>query len=139
MNTIGLFLDILDEEEFGLVRYKNGNWGLEDRQFANLGGICNSTYNTMTRVLDRMEIYHDDYFANPVAEYFGIDEYSDYGDLVKQCRIKLYNDTEDEFVGYSEHDLQVLEFIANAPNIDLCNKPLEELKHCLTYMEYDNE
>ena len=139
MNKIELFLDILDEEEFLLTRYNNGKWGLQDLQCANIGGICNQYYTTITQILDRMEIYHDDYFANPVAEYFGIDDYTNYGDLVAQCREKLYNDKEDEFFGYSEHDLQILEFIATAPLIDICNKPLEEIKHILRYEELESD
>lgn len=130
---IEMFLDIINTEEFGLVRYANGIWGLEDFQGANLGGICNESFNTIAEILYRMEIYHIDYFEESFMEFFEIDDHNGYIDLVKQCREKLKQDNAD----YSEIELQYLEFIANAPTIEICNTPLEELKAQLYYEQYE--
>ena len=134
---IKMFLDIINIEEFGLVRYANGIWGLEDFRGANLGGICNESFNTIADILYRMEIYHIDYFENSIMEWFEIDTHTGYIDLVKQCREKLKQDTKGKYVDYSEIELQYLEFIANAPTIEICNTPLEELKAQLYYEQYD--
>ena len=134
---IKMFLEIIGIEEFELIRYKNGKWGLNDLQYANLGGICNESFNTIAEILDRMEIYHSDYFEESIIEWFEIDSCNGYIDLVKQCREKLKQDTTGEFADYSERELQYLEFIANAPNIEICNVPLEELKEQLYYEQYD--
>ena len=131
---IKMFLDIINTEDFGLVRYANGKWGLIDYQRANLGGICDESFNTIAEILDRMEIYHIDYFEESIMEFFDIDNHNGYIDLVKQCREKL---TTGEFADYSETELQYLEFIANASNIEICNTPLEELKEQLYYEQYD--
>lgn len=37
--AVDLFESILDIEEFFMVRYQDGTWGLQDRQGANLGDI----------------------------------------------------------------------------------------------------
>lgn len=125
-NAVEMFNTILAIEEFGLIKYKDGTWGLFDGQGANLGDIESDRFNTMTEILDRMEIYHIDYFEEAVLEYFEIESYKNYGDLVKQCRDKIENNPE-EYADYCDFDLRVLEFISMAPNLEICNKPLDEV------------
>ena len=134
---IEMFLDIINTEEFGLVRYANGKWGLIDYQSANLGGICDESFNTIAEILYRLEIYHIDYFEESMIEFFEIDDHNGYIDLVKQCREKLKQDTNGKYADYSEIELQYLEFIGNAPTIEICNTPLEEIKEQLYYEQYD--
>lgn len=125
-NAVEMFNTILAIEEFGLIKYKDGTWGLFDGQGANLGDIESDRFNTMAEILDRMEIYHIDYFEESIMEYFEIYNYKDYVDLVNQCREKINNDP-DEWSDYSDFDLRALEFIGMAPNLEICNKPLDEV------------
>lgn len=125
-NAVEMFNTILAIEEFGLIKYKDGTWGLFDGQGANLGGIESERFNTMSEILDRMEIYHIDYFEESIMEYFEIYNYKDYVDLVNQCREKINNDP-DEWSDYSDFDLRALEFIGMAPDLEICNKPLDEV------------
>lgn len=138
---ISLFSDIISIEEFELVRYKNGLWGVHDLQGANLGGIESDSFDTIAQILDRMEIYHIDYFEEACMDFFDISEHFGYIDLVEQCRNKIKNDKNGEFADYSETELNYLEFIGNAPNIDICNTPLEQIKDLLDYeqLDYDLE
>lgn len=138
---ISLFSDIISIEEFELVRYKNGLWGVHDLQGANLGGIESDSFDTIAQILDRMEIYHIDYFEESILNYFEIENFENYIDLVEQCRNKIKNDKNGEFSDYSETELNYLEFIGNAPNIDICNTPLEQIKDLLDYeqLDYDLE
>ncbi len=125
-NAVEMFNTILAIEEFGLIKYKDGTWGLFDGQGANLGDIESDRFNTMTEILERMEIYHIDYFEESIVEYFEIYNYKDYVDLVNQCREKINNDP-DEWSDYSDFDLRALEFIGMAPDLEICNKPLDEV------------
>lgn len=142
MYKIELFNEILDLEEFTLVRYKNGYWGLKDRQGANLGDIESDTFENICQVLDRMEVYHIDYFEEPIMEYYCIDSHTGYNDLVDQCRSKIKNEDEYKDEVTDNFDLVVLEFIANAPKHDICNVPLDNLiPQGLDYeqLDYDYE
>lgn len=133
-NAVKMFNEILGTEEFILAKYSDGTWGVIDRQGADLGCIESNRFNTMTEVLDRMEIYHIDYFEEPCMELFGIDSHDGYVDLVRQCRQIALD--EDESFDYSKEELELIEFIGMAPQIEICNKPLDEVEG-LDYEEVD--
>jgi hypothetical protein len=125
--AVDLFESILDIEEFVMVRYQDGTWGLQDRQGANLGDIESERFENMAQVLDRMEIYHIDYFEESVMEYFDIHTHNGYVDLVRQCRKQILED--DGYDDYSQEDLDILEFIGLAPELEICKKPFDELEN----------
>ena len=85
--NIDYFVDSMD---FGiLVEYnpdeKKNMLRLHDLQGANLGGIEEEWFADFEEVVDRMDIYIDDYFIRPVEEEFG-DEIEDWNVLSE-----LYN------------------------------------------------
>lgn len=125
---IKLFNEILNCEDFELVRYKNGDFGLHDLQGANLGGIEEETFETMVQVLDRMEVYHIDYFENPTEEFYEVFEHNGYVDLVEKCRNLIDTNKEFEQEDKENWDLKALEFIGIAPNLEICNTPLKDIK-----------
>lgn len=127
-DIVDMFTSILSLEEFHLVRYNDGIWGLSDEQGANLGGIEGESFNTISEVLDRTEIYHTDYIEEPLMDVFGIDSHDGYSDLVSKCREAMKANPDDKELQDAEWDLNALELIANCPSIEVCNKPFEELK-----------
>ena len=126
MNKIELFNEMLDLYEFTLIHHSDNTWGLLDRQGANLGDIESDRFNTITDIFERLEVYHIDYIVTAVEEYFDIYTYTDYLDLVCQCREKIKNEPL-EYADFSEWDLNILTLIATAPNIDIFNAPLDNV------------
>lgn len=124
---ISLFNEMLDLIEFQLVRYSDGQWGLKDLQLANLGDIESDRFVNLTQIIDRLDVYIIDYFEEPIVEYFEIDDYANYGDLIKQVRQKLLLNPQ-EYADYSEWDLQILELVVKAPTLEICTKPLDDLR-----------
>ena len=95
-DIVDMFTSILSLEEFHLVRYNDGIWGLSDEQGANLGGIEGESFNTISEVLDRTEIYHTDYIEEPLMDVFGIDSHDGYSDLVSKCREAMKANPDDK-------------------------------------------
>lgn len=133
-NKIELFNEMLDLYEFTLINYNDNTWGLQDRQGGNLGDIESDRFTTLTQIIDRLEAYHIDYIVTPLEEYFDITDYTDYIDLVTQCTNKMYT-IPLEYADFSQWDLDLLTFIATAPQYDICNAPLDDL----TYQGLDFE
>lgn len=74
-------LEIIDFEEFTLfIDEDEGMYRLQDNQGANLGDIESDTFYTLGAVIDRMQIYHQDYFYEDatecIAEAGECDDYS---------------------------------------------------------------
>lgn len=140
MNKIELFNDIMDLEEFILVRYKNGFWGVKDLQGANLGNIENDTFDNLSQVLDRMEIYHIDYLEEPIMEYYDIDEHNGYADLVKQCREKIRTNKKYQHENEYHFDLCALELIGNAPKYDIFTCKIDNvITQGLNFEQYEED
>ena len=134
---IDIFNDMLDYMEFTLERHSNGEWHLYDRQGGNLGDIESDIFNDILDIIERLDAYIIDYFEEPFVEYFEIDDYANYDDLVKQVRQKLLLNPQ-EYADYSEWDLQILEFVTKAPTLEICTKPLDDLRTLgLLYEEID--
>lgn len=88
-----LFEEFLDLTEFTLVKHKNpvlvleykdldgndvveehsGVWSLWDRQRANLGDIEQDRFDNARQILDRMDIYINDYIVGAIEEYLEFD------------------------------------------------------------------
>lgn len=75
--AINIVHEILDLEEFSLDICELGSnipdvqelkFCLIDNQKANLGDIENETFDNLAQVIDRMDIYHDDYLYEPYNE-----------------------------------------------------------------------
>lgn len=81
--TLNIALNIIDLEEFDLKTHTiteqeakeidenelgRNTFILEDMQGANLGGIENETFYNLADVINRMDIYHNDYLYRPFEE-----------------------------------------------------------------------
>lgn len=62
-----LFEGWLDLTDFTLIKYNDG-WGLYDKQCGNLGDIENDRFENTTQIVDRMEIYINDYIFEDLEE-----------------------------------------------------------------------
>lgn len=70
-----LFDEFLELTEFTLIKHKPNDyeydparWSLKDKQGANLGDIEYDRFVNAEGILDRMEIYIEDYIATPIEE-----------------------------------------------------------------------
>jgi hypothetical protein len=72
--------------EFELMVNPNGTLSLYDTQHANLGNIEGDEFTTFPQVLDRLEIYFNDYIVEPICDHMGIEDYKDWEDLLNQVR-----------------------------------------------------
>lgn len=121
-----LFDEFLDLTEFTLIKHNNG-WGLKDKQEGNLGDIENDRFENATQLLDRMDIYIQDYIAKPLQECLNeMDEtkegeYSDdFEELVNTCA--------NHYPPLNAWDVEVLDTVVyHSEEIDLNNCCYEEL------------
>lgn len=92
-NYTELFEQFLDMIEFTLVKHKNpmlvlkyknldgndmveehnGVWSLHDRQGANLGNIEQDRFDNARQIIDRLDIYTNDYIVRAIEEYLEFD------------------------------------------------------------------
>ena len=151
-----IFEEWLDLTEFSLIKHKNpehiveyetqngepdcaidycGTWSIYDRQGANLGNINEDRFDNAGQILDRMEIYINDYIYRDLEEE--LDAYEvDLGDKElpwgAETWLELRNDK--EFFAKNNHyfddhqfEFYVLDMIANHfDEIDLENVFYEE-------------
>jgi hypothetical protein len=88
------FEELLDMYEFETYKNENGKLQLNDLQGACLGGICGEEFSNEYEILERMEIYHDDYILRILEEDYDIsfDTYQEWYDFLKDK-----NDKKDYF------------------------------------------
>jgi hypothetical protein len=129
-----LFDEFLDLTEFTLVKHQNdwnratdeyGHWSLVDNQGGNIGNIEGDRFTSVAQILDRMEIYIDDYIVSPLIDEF-VDKdvdieppMDDWADL-----LRYYNSLPD-----SKWDFDVLDMICNhfeEINLENCTYEEEE-------------
>lgn len=105
-----LFDSFLSTVEFRLVKYPNG-WGLVDKQGADLGDIESDRFDGAIMLLDRMDIYIDDYFASDIEEALGVHtgEYTNWSELVDIARKNMPPEDLEEY----RYDLEILDMICN--------------------------
>lgn len=129
-----LFDEFLDLTEFELIKHRPNDyeydpacWSLKDKQGANLGDIEYDRFINAEGILDRMEIYINDYiiesleqgFHNSGINYEELDIYGAYFEDLLQHRNALSDD-------YS-WDFDVLDMICNHfKEINLENCTYEE-------------
>lgn len=110
-----LFDSFLNTIEFRLVKCPDG-WGLEDRQDGNLGDIENDRFENAIGLIDRLDIYISDYFADDIEEAMGNCEFRDWSHLLEIARANMSPSDLEQY----RYDLDVLDMVCNHPeDIDL--------------------
>ncbi len=110
-----LFDEFLNTIEFQLIKYSDG-WGVEDQQGANLGSIEQDRFEDVMSLIDRLDIYTQDYFVKDIEEALGAGESSDWCDLLETAKKKLSS----EKLKQCAYELEILDMICNHPEeIDL--------------------
>ena len=110
-----LFDEFLNLTEFRLLKYKDGTFSLEDQQCANLGDIEDDRFASASEILDRMDIYIQDYLIRDIED--ALDEKS----IEIGCAWEEYGKYRDVIPDY-KFDFDLLDMIINHPDkIDLNN------------------
>lgn len=113
-----LFDDFLDLIEFSLIKINHNTWKLRDHQEANLGNIESEEFFSTMQIIDRLDIYINDYIIEPLIEGF---ENMNYNNIPSQWSDILHYGKKvlsDEYLW----DLNVLDMIINhADKINLNN------------------
>ena len=110
-----LFDEFLSITEFRLLKHKDGTFSLEDQQCANLGDIEDDRFASASEILDRMDIYIQDYLIEDIED--ALDEES----IEIDCDWKEYGKYRDLIPDYG-FDFDLLDMIVNHYNeIDLNN------------------
>ena len=110
-----LFDEFINVTEFLLLKHKDGTFSLEDRQRANLGNIEDDRFETASEVLDRMDVYIQDYIVVDIED--ALDEES----IEIDCDWKEYGKYRDLIPDY-RFDFDLLDMIVNHSNdVDLNN------------------
>ena len=110
-----LFDEFLNITEFRLLRHKDGTFSLEDRQCANLGDIEDDRFASASEILDRMDIYIQDYLIRDIED--ALDEKS----IEIDCVWGEYGKYRDVIPDY-KFDFDLLDMIVNHSNeVDLNN------------------
>lgn len=113
-----LFDEFMELTEFGLVKYDDNTWGVEDYQRANLGDIESDRFNSAIQIFDRMDIYIQDYFLRDIDDL--LDEKNIEVDWDFTCEAYLNNAK--DLLPDAAWDFKVLDMICNHFNeIDLNN------------------
>ena len=110
-----LFDEFLNITEFRLLKHKDGTFSLEDQQCANLGDIEDDRFETASEVLDRMDVYIQDYLITDIED--ALDEES----IAIDCDWEEYGKYRDLIPDY-RFDFDLLDMIVNHSNeVDLNN------------------
>lgn len=110
-----LFDEFLSITEFRLLKHKDGTFSLEDQQCANLGDIEDDRFASASEILDRMDIYIQDYLIEDIED--ALDEES----ITIDCDWKEYGKYRDLIPDYG-FDFDLLDMIINHSNeVDLNN------------------
>lgn len=110
-----LFDEFLNITEFLLLKHKDGTFSLEDRQYANFGNIEDDRFETASEVLNRMDVYIQDYLVVDIED--ALDEES----IAIDCDWKEYGKYRDMIPDY-RFDFDLLDMIVNHSNeVDLNN------------------
>jgi hypothetical protein len=103
-----IFDDLMDAYQFQVIHNDDKTLSVYDLQHACLGGICDEIFKDEFEILDRMEMYHDDYIIRILEDTF--DTYFDtYGEWL-QFLIEQREKGIDEEI---DVDIAVLSLIVN--------------------------
>lgn len=110
-----LFDEFLIITDFQLLKHKDGEFSLKDRQLANLGNIEGDRFTSVLEILDRLDIYIQDYLIRDIEE--ALDEKS----IEIDCAWGEYGQYRDLIPDY-KFDFDLLDMIINHPDkVDLNN------------------
>lgn len=110
-----LFDEFLSITEFRLLKHKDGTFSLEDQQCANLGDIEDDRFASASEILDRMDIYIQDYLIEDIEDAL------DGKSIEIDCDWKEYGKYRDLIPDY-RFDFDLLDMIVNHSNeVDLNN------------------
>ena len=110
-----LFDEFLDLTEFRLLKHKDGTFSLEDQQCANLGDIEDDRFASASEILDRMDVYIQDYLIEDIED--ALDEKS----IEIDCDWEEYGQYRDSIPDY-KFDFDLLDMIVNHfDEVDLNN------------------
>lgn len=110
-----LFDEFLNITEFRLLKHKDGTFSLEDQQCANLGDIENDRFTSASEILDRMDVYIQDYLIEDIED--ALDEKS----IEIDCDWEEYGQYRDLIPDY-KFDFDLLDMIVNhSDKVDLRN------------------
>ena len=104
-----LFDEFLSITEFRLLKHKDGTFSLEDQQCANLGDIEDDRFASASEILDRMDIYIQDYLIEDIED--ALDEKS----IEIDCDWEEYGQYRDLIPDY-KFDFDLLDMIVNHSN-----------------------
>ena len=104
-----LFDEFLSITEFRLLKHKDGTFSLEDQQCANLGDIEDDRFASASEILDRMDVYIQDYLIEDIED--ALDEKS----IEIDCDWKEYGKYRDLIPDY-RFDFDLLDMIVNHSN-----------------------
>ena len=110
-----LFDEFLSITEFRLLKHKDGTFSLEDQQCANLGDIEDDRFASASEILDRMDVYIQDYLIEDIED--ALDEKS----IEIDCDWEEYGQYRDLIPDY-KFDFDLLDMIVNHfDEVDLNN------------------
>ena len=110
-----LFDEFLSVTEFRLLKHKDGTFSLKDQQCANLGDIEDDRFASASEILDRMDIYIQDYLIEDIED--ALDEKS----IEIDCDWEEYGQYRDLIPDYKS-DFDSLDMIVNHfDEVDLNN------------------
>ena len=124
MKPNSIFKEMIETMDFSLDKYDDG-YGLIDQTGANFGDIQSDRFKTAAEIIERLEIYLNDYYYNDLCEqaneYFGIESFPNtYEDWLK------FMDTYLSFKKDHMYEYEVMDMIVN--HIDEVN--LNEVLNC---------
>ena len=110
-----LFDEFLIITDFQLLKHKDGTFSLKDLQLANLANIEGDRFTSVLEILDRLDIYIQDY---PISD---IEEALDEKSIEIDCAWGEYGQYRDLIPDY-KFDFDLLDMIINHPDkVDLNN------------------
>lgn len=105
-----IFLKMLGFMEFRLIKDENG-YGLEDHTGANWGDIEDDRFDNASEIVDRMDIYFEDYYFCDLGEA-ATEEYDvDTSSFSAVEWVSFMNEHED-FKQHRQHDFEVMDLLA---------------------------
>lgn len=110
-----LFDAFLNITEFRLLKHNDGKFSLEDRQCANLGDIEDDRFTSASEILDRMDVYIQDYLIADIEDVLNEES------IEIDCDWEEYGKYRNLIPDY-KFDFDLLDMIINHPDkVDLNN------------------
>lgn len=117
-----LFDSFLNTIEFQLIKYPDG-WGLVDQQDGNLGNIESERFENALLLIDRLDIYIQDYFVSDIEEALGSQQFENWEAMVEAAKERLDSADLEKY----RFELDILDMICCHPTkVDLENCDFRE-------------